>query len=295
MAGVQATSIALAIAAAFMFAFSASLQQSAARAALLAKPREHKVIAAFGLLGTLVRNKFWLTGLIVNVFAFAAHAAALHFGSIGVVQAVLVSQLLFALPFAARRRNKRLLRRDWFGTALVCAGLVTLASRHIPHGEVDSDALPVAVAIVVTAIVVLVGLARLAAGHAQTRTALVAVAGGCCFSTTAVLVVLATDQLPRISLPLVGICCTTVIGGLLAQEAFASGSLPTALTAMTITDPVLSYIAGTTLFFTATSPNPVQLGAAAALVVAGIVALANSPTLHDERDTTEPQATGALV
>jgi drug/metabolite transporter (DMT)-like permease len=275
-------SIAFAVVAAFLFAMSAALQQSSARTAALARPGRNRVIAAFGLLGTLVRDRIWLAGFAAALAGFAAHVVALHLGSIPTVQAVLVVQLLFALPFAAVRRRSWPLVRDWFGTALVCSGLVMLVSQGVPRGEVRPQLLPIGAAIAVTAIVLLVVVARLLGHHQQTRSALVAVAAGCCFTTTAVAVYLTAAQLPHLSwaLPCLGV--SIVVGGLLVQEAFASGSLPTALTAMTITDPVLSYTAGVTLFAVASTASPAVLVAAAALVFIGVVLLANSPTIHDE-------------
>lgn len=75
-------------------------------------------------------------------------------------------------------------------------------------------------------------------------------------------------------------------GGLLAQDAFASGSLPTALTAMAVTDPVASWVIGALVFDLHPPAGPTALlGSAAAglLVVAGVAVLANSPTLHERR------------
>jgi hypothetical protein len=110
---------------------------------------------------------------------------------------------------------------------------------------------------------------------------------------TAVFVVLVTDDLDRLGLvatvfdwPLYGVAMSTVCGGLLVQEAFASGSLPTALTAMTIADPTASFLAGM-LLFDATAPSGVGavfgIPIAGALAAVGVTVLANSPTLHDER------------
>ena len=275
-------SIAFAVVAAFLFALSAALQQSSARTAALARPGRNRFIAAFGLLSTLVRDRIWLAGFAAALSGFAAHVVALHFGSIPTVQAVLVVQLLFALPFAAVRSKSRPLVRDWLGTVLVCGGLVALVIQGVPRGEVRPQLLPIAAATAVTAIVVLLVAARVLGHHQQTRSALVAIAAGCCFTTTAVAVYLTAAELPHVSwsLPCIGV--STVVGGLLVQEAFASGSLPTALTAMTITDPVLSYVAGVTLFAVAVTASPAVLVAASALVITGVVLLANSPTLHDE-------------
>jgi hypothetical protein len=79
------------------------------------------------------------------------------------------------------------------------------------------------------------------------------------------------------------------MGSLLVQDSFASGSLPTALTAMTITDPLVSSIVGAVLF-DAIPPAGVELAvglpASGLLIAAGVVVLANSATLHDERHLT---------
>src|SRR5256885_1071786 len=76
----------------------------------------------------------------------------------------------------------------------------------------------------------------------------VAMAAGCCFCGPAVRVVVIRAALPHLSWAIVGLALSTGSGGLLVQDAFASGSLPTALTSMTVTDPVLSYLAGVALF-----------------------------------------------
>jgi hypothetical protein len=277
-------SVILAVVGALLFAASAAMQQSAARSAALAAPASTGLLRIFGLLHGLIRNKRWLAGWATNVTGFGFHATALHLGSITVVQAIMVTQLLFALPFAVARRRVRLLRRDWLGTVLVCAGLVALLTQGSPHGTVRRSALPAAVAIAVPSVLLLVVVARLLRRHSQLRATMVAVAAGICFCATAVLVVLATDELPRLTWPLPCILVSTLTGGLLAQEAFSSGSLPTALTAMTITDPAVSFLAGLVLFEGALHPEPIGLVATAVLVGAGVIVLGNSPTLHDESE-----------
>ncbi|WP_232236151.1 DMT family transporter [Nocardia sp. BMG51109] len=285
---------ALALLAALLFAVAAALQQSSARSAALARG-ESGTLAVLGIARTLLTGRRWLVGQGLSVAGFVCHAAALRYGAISTVQALLVVQLLFALPLAARRRRTRLLRRDWAGTVAVCAGLVLLVAQGTPHGSVRLERLPIAGCAVLGAVVVLLVLGRMTGG-AQLRSALTAMAAGCCFATTAVLVTVATPVLPQLHWAWLGVPLTTVVGGVLTQEAFARGSLPTALTTMTITDPALSYIAGLTLFVTtAAQPHPAGVVAAAAVVVGGVVLLANSPTLHDERDLREPAVVDACT
>ncbi|MFD8247382.1 DMT family transporter [Nocardia sp. NPDC059691] len=272
-----------ALSAAFLFAVSAFLQQGAARQAATASGQGRFLVIA-AIARRLITDRRWLAGQGANVAGFVVHAVALRFGAIAVVQALLVVQLLFALPFAALRRGRALLARDWAGTSAVCAGLMLLVGPGIPeHSAVRTQLLPGACAGVFGTVVVLFGLSR-TVRSTQVRSALVAVAAGCCFATTAVLVVVATRTLPDPSWALLGIPVSTVLGGILTQEAYARGSLPTALTAMTITDPVLSYLAGLTLFTATIHPRPALLACAATAVIVGVALLANSPTLHDERE-----------
>jgi hypothetical protein len=86
--------------------------------------------------------------------------------------------------------------------------------------------------------------------------------------------------------PLLCLLASAVTGSLLVQDAFASGSLPTALTAMTITDPLVSAVVGA-IVFDATPPTGIHLWlglpSCGLLVGLGVALIAGSSTLHDER------------
>src|SRR5436305_14734185 len=110
------TAIALSLFAAMLFAVSAALQHHVARSTALRRYRADggrpaRWLPVLGLFWSLVRNRIWLFGAGVTTAGFLAHAAALRVGAIGVVQAVLVMQLLFALPPATIRRRPLPLRR----------------------------------------------------------------------------------------------------------------------------------------------------------------------------------------
>lgn len=289
-------SVLLAVFAAVAFAFAAVVQQTQARSmARGEQARAPRWLPVLRVIGPLLRDPRWLAGAAVNVLGFAAQALALHLGVIAVVQAVLVLQLLFALLISANRRSLRPSPRDWTGATAVCAGIAILVAlrggvgQQVPQREDFGGYL---LAIAATVATMLLG-ARLARRHAQTRTALVAIAAGLSFSTTAVLLVVLTHDVATSGaaglvswLPL-GIAATGVVGELLVQDAFAGGSLPTALTATTITDPLCSAVAGAVLF-DAVRPSGLQLllglPVVGVLIVGGVVLLATSATLHDETD-----------
>lgn len=295
-------SVSLAVIAAVLFAVSTTLQQGAARSTALDRAATSDDLGALGkaewlpvlnLLRRLVRDPGWLVGWLLNVFGFVAHAVALRLGSIAAVQAILVAQLIFALMITAARRSLRPTSRDWFAAAAVCVGVAMLV---LLRGDVRQSVPPrawlmVFLLVLGGLVITILGVARRIGRHAQTRTALVAVGAGMCFCATAVLVVVITHDMSDgvlrvLDWPLLCLVGSAIAGSLLVQDSFASGSLPTALTAMTITDPLASVVAGAVLF-DATPPAGLELALAlpvsALLIVIGVVLLANSPTVHDER------------
>jgi drug/metabolite transporter (DMT)-like permease len=321
----MAASIPLALVAALLFAVSAALQQHSARSTArhmdAARPRTAGRTASRAngtqtltmaeptyeppvrtslwkspvLIVRLLRDPRWLLGWLAGIGGFGAQAVALHVGSITVVQALTVTQLLFALPLGTIPVGRRPLRRDWLGAAAVCTGLITFLTirGNVPQTTGRRDQVPLVVAVAVLLIALLIVVAWLLRSHPQSRTAALAAAAGLCFCLTAVFLVYAGDDLPRRGVlgavadwPPAGLIASTLIGAVFVQNAFAGGSLPTAMTTMTITDPVASWIAGLVLFDAEPALGP---GGTTGTVLAftaiavGIAVLATSPTLHDER------------
>src|SRR5262249_132794 len=246
------------------------------------------------VLSRLMRDRRWLAGWLANLTGFGLHATALHVGSLTVVQSLLVTQILFALALTGRRPT----RRDWLGTFAICAGLAVLVTVHgtAPRSPAHRVAVAVTVLLVGVLIAGLVVAARFVGRRPQVRSALVAVAAGVCFCLTPVFLVLVTDDLSRGGVAAAlfdwaapGLAVSTSLGGLLVQDAFAAGSLPTALTAMTIADPLASTVVGTFVFHAgAPSGSGVVYAVVGVLLVSGVALIANSPTLHDERGATAP-------
>jgi hypothetical protein len=294
--------VALSLLAALLFAVSAALQQRAARGAARARTGNaagRGFLPVLDVLSRLMRDRRWLAGWLANLTGFGLHATALHVGSLTVVQALLVTQLLFALALTGRRPTGR----DWLGTFAICAGLAVLVTVHGTAPRSPAHRVAVAVLLVGALIAGLVVAARFVGRRPQVRSALVATAAGVCFCLTAVFVVLVTDDLSRGGVAAVlfdwaapGLAVSTSLGGLLVQDAFAAGSLPTALTAMTIADPLASTIVGTFVFHAgASSGSGVVYAVVGVLLISGVALIANSPTLHDERGATAPMIVTKLV
>jgi drug/metabolite transporter (DMT)-like permease len=292
---VIAATVPLALLAAFLFATAAALQQRAAHSASSDRTSEARWLPVLGLVHKLVRDRVWLLGWVTNLGGFVAQAAALYTGSIAVVQPLLVTQLVFAFPLATMRQSRAPLKRDWVGGGLVCAGLAVLLSVRgaAPSaGDARRSHVLLATLCAVGLIVLLLTAARGVHERPQERAVLVGIGAGICFAMSAVFITLTTDSLvnhgvAHTATDWVGyaLAASTLTGLLLGQDAFAAGSLPTAVAATTITNPIASYLAGVFAFDVHPPTSGSALFAVAlagALVAGGVVLLAHSPTVHDQ-------------
>src|SRR3954447_495663 len=101
---VSALAVALALAAAALFAVAAAAQQRSAAA--VPDDRGPQLVL------TLVRRPLWWVGTLADVGGYVAQAAPLGLGSLLLVQPLLVTGLLFALPLGARWAGRSLGRAE---------------------------------------------------------------------------------------------------------------------------------------------------------------------------------------
>ncbi|MFI5775950.1 DMT family transporter [Nocardia sp. NPDC051570] len=98
---------------AVLFAVSAVAQQRAAS----------DVPEGDALLARLIRDPRWWASLVGDAGGFAFQIAALALGSVLVVQPILVSALVFALPLAAHYSGRRVSRSMWAQAVALSAAL----------------------------------------------------------------------------------------------------------------------------------------------------------------------------
>ena len=266
---------ALGLAAAFLFALSAFLQQRAARAAVGDTSTLRDASGVMRLLGRLVRNRTWLVGWITNLCGVGTQAAALKVGSVAAVQPLMASQLLFVLTLASGEQRRWPSTRDWLSALAVCAGLVLLLTADASSlaGAPHRHRVLMATACTVGLIVVLRQLSR----HAFPWLAgpLVGVAAGLCHALNAVYLKLTVEDVYHggaaatlFDWPVYALVLTAVSGMLLVQIAFASGPLPPAVAAMSVTNPVASFVLGILAF---DAPAPRGRGVLSAIAVSGVL------------------------
>lgn len=242
------------------------------------------------LLGRLARDPLWLGGIGLAVVAYAFQSLALAYGPLSLVQPLIVTELLFAVPLSAWLHRLRLGRREWFGTVAVAAGLALTLLSARPHGGDPQEAgtLSWLAAIGTTVFVVCVALVT---GHVLTgpwRASATALAAGVVMGFQSVLLAATVDRLRHGLLAALAIwqsyalVVASVGGLLLIQSAFQQGPLAATMTVLDVTEPVVAVAVGMVLFDetirTGLAASSVTV-AALVLVAAGIAVLNMSPVI----------------
>lgn len=114
-----------ALGAAAGFAVSTSLQQHAAEAA-------PETAHGSTLLAYLCRRPSWLLGMLTGGAAFGLHAVAVHSGALALVQPLMVSGMVFALPARAALEGRRPAARELAWAAVTALGLTLLVVAAAP-------------------------------------------------------------------------------------------------------------------------------------------------------------------
>ena len=272
--------IVLALVAALLFGVGTVLQQRAA----MQVPDEEAMKA--GLLVRLAKQPIWLAGIAADALGFVGQAVALAIGRIVVVQPLLATAVVFALPLGARLDKRRLTRREIVGAAAVVGGVASFVVVANPTGGVDNPELSVwivsgAVCLALTGLLVVLARGR----PPGLKASLLGSAAGILFALSAVLTKAVADQLGDGILDIFthwqvyALVAVGWVGMTLSSAALQTGALaPAAATQMSL-DPVVSVALGVFAFDESLHDSFVG-GAVAllgfALMIAGLVVLSGS-------------------
>jgi drug/metabolite transporter (DMT)-like permease len=233
---------------------------------------------------TLLRRPLWWAGTAAAVAGYGFQALALVKGSLILVQPLLVSALLFALPLSARMAGRRVSSREWLWAGLLTVSLAVFVLLARPGPQERAASLPVStvVAVVCGAIVVGCIVAAVRLGGTQ-RAVLLAMAVGVLFGIVAVLtkiVVHALDHRGVVSLLTTPTPYALVVLGvaatLLQQSAFHAGALQTSVPTMLVLEPIVAVVLGAILLgeeLVAGRYEAIALTVAIAAMTAATVAL----------------------
>lgn len=274
-----------AIAAGSCFSVGAVLQQSAARGI-----PEDKALS-WRLLWALVHRPVWLLGIGSDFISFGLQALALAFGPLALVQPLIVTGLLFALPIAVRLRHRRLGAREWLGTVSVAGGLAMFLAAASPSAGTDEPSLAKWIGIIVAIgalMLVTAGIGRAVSG--TLRPSMYAVAAGASFGLLAALTKTSTALLGQGAVAFFtswqpySMAVVAALGAIVQQSAFQAGPLPVSLPVMDAMEPTVATLLGVIAFGEHVSAAPGSLAVeviGVLLLLSGIVTLDRSPLIHE--------------
>lgn len=201
------------------------------------------------LLVRLVRDRQWLIGFGASVAGYLLQAIALYLAPVVLVQPLIVTELLFALPLAAALAGRRLALREWIGALVVAGGITSFLVVGNPTGDSThmSVAMTVGISIGVAAVVgVLVLFSETIHRRPMLRASALAAAASICFGMLSVMtkVVSHEFQHDKLAALLHGqpylMAVAALTGLLLAQTAFRIAPLSVSLPLIDIGEPLVA-------------------------------------------------------
>jgi drug/metabolite transporter (DMT)-like permease len=247
----------------------------------------------------LIADPLWWAGTGAAIAGYAFQALALANGSLLLVQPLLVSALLFALPLSAALNHQSITRAEWMWAAVLTAGLavfVLVGQPHEGHYRPPVPAWTLAAGIAAPAVIVCVVLARRRSG--ALRAMLLAVAVAVLLGMIAVLTKVCTHRYAiggwhhLLSAPAIYVLAVlAVVVTVLQQEAFHAGALQASVPIMLVGEPLVAVGLGVLVlgeYLSVTGTAALVLPAAVAAMVAAAVALGRDSGMH-----TQPAVTRA--
>ncbi|MFI9508479.1 DMT family transporter [Nocardia sp. NPDC052566] len=273
--------IVCALVAALLFAVAAVAQQRAAAA----------VPEGASLVGGLMRNPRWWAGIVGDIGGYAMQVAALALGAVLLVQPILVSALVFALPLAARLNGRRITPRTWatavvLVAALACFLIVGDPSEGNTTAPLRDWLLPLTILLALIIAAVAIGIAGTDPGR---RALLLGAASGSLYGLAAALTAYVTGLFDHGIAHVLGswqtwaLVAAGVTGVYLQQRAFQAGPLAASLPAVTIAEPLAAAFIGLTVLGERFRTNTFGLTITA---VAVILMCATTITLSRSQATT---------
>jgi drug/metabolite transporter (DMT)-like permease len=290
------SAVLLALGAALAYAAASVLQQREAEAdAGTERARADQGSTVGGgirLVLRLARRPIWLAGLGADAVGYGFQALALGVGELLVVQPVLTSGILFALPAGAWWSGRRLGRADFVWACVLAGGLTVFLLLSGTDGGRDFASTQAWLVCAAVATPVL-ALAMIAGARSQgtRRAVLFAFATGALFGITAALTKASVVLVDRHGFGAFGhwepyaLLVLGALGFVVNQRAFQAGSLTASLPTLTVVEPVVAAVIGVTMLHETVPTDGalewIAVVASVAAMVASTVSLSRSAARHD--------------
>ncbi len=271
----------LALIAAFLFALAAALQQKGALnlpTISLAQPSS---------LVRLVGQTMWLIGTLALFTGYLFQAAALDRGRLAIVQPLLVTTVVFALPLGYFLTRQHVGRREIVGAAVILAGLALFAYFGDPAGGNDNApgsqwAVAIAIIVVVSGVLLTFG----SRGGLSMKAAVYGTVAGILFGLSASLTKPTVEYLHESVGTMLShwetyaLAIAGVGGFVLQQVSLGTGRLAPSVATVSVANPVVGILIGVLLLDERLSRPAwhvvlAVIGLALALVGAVVISLAH--------------------
>jgi drug/metabolite transporter (DMT)-like permease len=282
---------ALALAAAFLFALAAALQQKGALGLPEISLRHPASLAR------LAGQTMWLVGTVALLGGYVFQAAALDRGRLAIIQPLLVTTVVFALPLGYFLTQQHVGRREIGGAAVIVAGLALFAIFGDPAGgNENAPGDEWAIAIAVLAVVCAALLLFAGRGGLTMRAAVYGTIAGILFGLSAALTKPTLGYLHEGVSELLShwepyaLAIAGVLGFVLQQVSLGTGRLAPSVATVSVANPVVGILLGTLLLDERLSRPAWHVVAACVglgLALAGAVAISIA---RETRDASMPLA-----
>jgi drug/metabolite transporter (DMT)-like permease len=251
------------------------------------------------LVTSLVREPSWWAGILATVGGYVFQVVALAHGSLLLVQPLLVSALLFALPLSARIRRQRVSWAEWGWAALLTGALavfVLIGQPREGHNRPPIPAWTFALLITVPVVIACVAAAGRAVG--RRRAMLLAAAVAVLLGMIAVLTKICTHRFniggwhAVLTIPAPYMLVALAVAVTFVQNAaLHAGALQASVPIMLVGEPVVAVLLGMVVLgehVGVQGPGAIVLVVAVWAMVTATVALARSQA-SDRAESTVPQ------
>ena len=239
----------LALVAAFCFALAATFQQKGALGmgeVSLDSPRSFV---------TLARQPWWLFGTFALLCGYAFQAVALANGRLAVIQPLLVTTIVFALPLGYFFTNQSINRREIFGAVVVVLGLaVFTVVGDAADGNDNAPANEWALACLVFGIVAAALIVMGNKGSVVRKAGLYGACAGVLYGLSASLCkptveILGDDGMSAVltSWESYAFAIAGILAFVVQQVSLATGKLAASVAAVSVCNPLVSILIGTLL------------------------------------------------
>ncbi|HEX7322220.1 MAG TPA: DMT family transporter [Mycobacterium sp.] len=244
----EAIAALLTLGAALCIAIGDVIQQRAAHS-VIEEPVGH-----LRLFTALLRDRLWWSGGVAAVAGVALQSAALALGSVLLVEVLLVTSLLFALPLSARVDHRRVSSSTWLWAGLLAgAQAIVIVVGHPTAGLSHASLRTWAAVVAVLGPVLLACLLGSRVWPGRVAAALLAAVSASSWAVFAVLTKGVLDLLGHGLGPLLrswelyGFVLAALLGTIFQQSSFRAGALTASMPTFMVVEPVVATMLAVTL------------------------------------------------